>query len=172
MSLGTQIQWLMPLFLATGCYMANSETDTGVEGSASGLGSGLGAEQTESGDGSSEGGGSTPVGSGRGILVANGFKLYWAQTSVWDGGACMELRLKNEGGPVNGWEFIVGTSPNLENWVDDGGAFFFPEPEQIWVEQTEGGELGSYGIATMYFCAEPAVELTFFDVWYREGTNH
>lgn len=154
--------FLLGSLLAAGCYMAPSDSNvTAVETDGSALSN-------------SEGGASNvgDISDGRGILYVDGFKLYWRQYSAWDEGACVDLRLKNESGDdVQGWGLDLELSDELTAWYDEGGAFFFPTGDEVYLEADGNDELDAWDSATMYFCAEPAVDVDAFRVNWRGGST-
>ena len=146
--------------LASGCYSVSETTDdTGA--SAEGL----------TGSGGSGGSSTGPVTGERGILQADGFKLYWEHYDAWEQGACTRLRLKNEGGEVAGWSMTIDLSDDITNWIDSGGAFMWLVDDQLLVEQDDFDDFESWESAEMYFCAEPAVELDHFDITYQSSED-
>lgn len=141
----------------SGCYMAQ---EAGVDSAVDGLETGPSEEGVSS---------AGPLEGSRGILQADEMKLYWQHYSVWDGGACTKIRLKNEGAPVRGWQLRVEASDTMTYWADDGGAYFFPDGQDLWVEANDNAALESFDSVEMYYCAEPAVELVAMEAWWREG---
>jgi len=149
--------FLVSAFATSGCYMAQ---EAGVDSAVEGL-QGAPSDEAMSANGPLEG--------ARGVLEANGMKLYWQHYSMWEGGACTNLRLKNEGAAVRGWQMMIEASEGMTYWADDGGAFFFPDGQTIWVEAENNTGLDSFDSVEMYYCAEPAAELTAMEIWWREG---
>ena len=142
--------------LGVGCYSTPSTRDSG------------GA------DGSSAGGSGTPKGpldDMRGQITDGDFSVYWRHYDSWDGGACVELLLRNQGtASARVSELRIEALDSLTYWADSGGAVFWPDGNQItiWPESTS---LSGGGIRRMYYCAEPATELLSLEVDASRGTS-
>ena len=145
---------LMPLVAASGCYQPDDPTDTAeAEG-------GSGGGEPSSNVGALDG--------ARGIVSDGDYELYWKQYSAWAQGACVELRLKNNGCTVRGWEAELRADAVLTYWADDGGAYFWPDQDVILVEPETSSSLAGGSSAVLYFCAEPAVSIVDLSVMARE----
>ena len=150
--------FLGAVLLTTGCYMPQ-------EGELTPTAEGLESASEDAAEGDGYTG---SLDGGRGIMHSDGFKLFWQHYSVWDGGACTNLRLQNEDDPVRGWQMILHTSDAMTYWADDGGAFFFPDGDMIWVESEDNTVIERFESVEMYYCAEPAAELRGLEVSWRE----
>lgn len=147
---------LLPV-LATGCYMAAVDTAA--------------PQGTDTDPASSSNSGSTTgqVEGARGILEHNDFKLYWEHYDGWEQGACTRLRLKNEGGDVQGWELDLTLSASITTWIDAGGAFMWLVDDHLTIEQEQLATFSTWESVEMYYCAEPAVELEGFTAAWQSG---
>lgn len=141
-------RWLLAVFAMLGSGLAGCETtypDKVATGGASESLSGSAGSPTQT----------TPSAEAT-ALVSGQFSLYATTDARWVGGACVELRMKNNGSTVVGWSLRLTMSQPIATCSYQSGGYMNWWADQLVIDPLNDNLTFEGGTSKLFrYCAEP-----------------